>query len=239
MMISRVIVGALVAALSAVAQSASTTDEKPFALASPGKLEQCKNTTIVWQGGRSPFKISIKPECGAGQNATGKEYVVSTPGATSVELPITFPAGTPVVVSITDSSNMQATAPANTVVSGDADDSCAVQTACPDNIEAPDFPVALVSTSSAAIPTDHLITIDPSATLSSTEVPTTTATESAPTGSATSMVVLYSYVSPSSTNSNPSSPTSLSAQSNAATLRTPISPFVILGILALIGLSLV
>ncbi|KAG9104854.1 hypothetical protein FRC06_008084 [Ceratobasidium sp. 370] len=222
MIFLRVIVGILVAALGVVAQSA----EEPFALASPGKLEQCKNSTIVWQGGKAPFKISIKPTCGAEQDASEEQHVVPTPGATSFELPIKFPADTVVTVSITDSSNMQATAPPATIVSGDADGSCIVQTACPDNIQAPNAPVALAPGSSGtAIPTDRLITADPSAASASTEVPTTTA-------SPTSMVVLYTYIGPSSTNSNPSTPT---PKSNAACLGMSVSAAASFGAIALVG----
>ncbi|KAG8773067.1 hypothetical protein FRC12_002755 [Ceratobasidium sp. 428] len=237
MMFSRVIVGALVAVLGVVAQSTNVTDEKPFALASPGKLEQCKNTTIVWQGGKSPYKVSIKPVCGAGQNASGEEHIVSTPDATSIEIPITYPNGTSVVVSITDSSNMQATAPAVTIVSSDANDSCIVQTACTNDVQAPDVPVALVSSSSVApIPTDSLVTAGSSASSSSTEAPTDTTTA---TESATSMVILYSYVGPSDTNSSPSAPTSPS-QSNAAILRmySPMTAAIVSAV-AVVGSHLV
>ncbi|KAG8747357.1 hypothetical protein FRC10_001536 [Ceratobasidium sp. 414] len=225
MIFPRVVVGVLVVVLEAVAQSGNPTAEEPFALANPGKLEQCKNSTFIWQGGKAPFNISIKPTCGAGQDASEDQHAVSTPGATSFELPIKFPAGTVVTVSITDSSNMQATAPPVTIVSGDADGSCVVQTACSDNIQAPNAPAALTpSSSGTAIPTDRLVTADPSAASAATEVLTTTA-------SPTSMVVLYTYIGPSSTNSNPSTPTS-SSKSNAASLGMSASAAAIFGAVA-------
>jgi len=228
MIFSRAVVGVLVAALGVIAQSGNPTAEEPFALASPGKLEQCKNNTFIWQGGKAPFKISIKPACGAGQDAFEDQHIVSTPGATSFELPIKFPAGTVVIVSIADSSNMQATAPPVTIMSGDADDSCIVQTACSDNIQAPNAPAALApSSSGTAIPTDRLVTADPSAASATTEIPTATA-------SPTSMVVLYTYIGPSSMNSDPPTPTS-SSRSNAASLGMSASAAAIFGAVALVG----
>ncbi|KAG8709345.1 hypothetical protein FRC08_018387 [Ceratobasidium sp. 394] len=224
MIFSRVVVGVFVAALGVVGQPAEV---QPFALASPGKLEQCKSGTIVWQGGKAPFKISIKPTCSAGQNASEEQHFVSTP-ATSFELPIKFPAGTMVVVSITDSSNMQATAPPATITSGDADDSCIVQTPCSDNIQAPNVPIALVpSSSGTAIPTDRLVTADPSAASAYTQASTTTAPP-------TSMVVLYTYIGASNSDPNPSTPTS-SSKSNAASLGMSTSAAPIFCVVALVG----
>lgn len=232
-MFSRVLVAVALVALGVVAQSG---DEKPFALQTPGEFVQCKNTTLVWQGGKSPYKVSIKPTCGAGQNATEEQHVVLVPGATSIELPVTFPAGTSLTVSITDNDNMQATAPSFNVASGDANDSCTLQTACNSNVQAPSVPVALAPETSntpvtPTIPTDHLLTFDPTASATSGS-----ATNSASvTSDSTTMVVVYSYISQTSsaTTSTPSS----SSQNNAA-VPVKTAPVAVLSCVVLVGANL-
>ncbi|QRV89917.1 citrate synthase [Ceratobasidium sp. AG-Ba] len=230
MIFSRVVTGFLVATLGAVAQSSNaTTADKPFALASPEQPVQCKNATIVWQGGKAPFRINIKPACGGGQASPGQDLVVSTSGATSYELPVKYPAGTQLTVSISDATNMQASAPPTTVISGDEDDSCTVQTACPNNLQAPGVPVALASGSSGAVvPTDHLVTADPSGAPTSTGTPAST--------SSVSMVILYSYVSAPTPTKSPSSTT---PESNAALACASTSLFAVLGAAVAIGSHLV
>ncbi|KAF8606556.1 hypothetical protein BDV93DRAFT_542772 [Ceratobasidium sp. AG-I] len=226
-MFSSLFFGVAFAALGVVAQAGG---EKPFALQTPGEFVQCKNTTLVWQGGKSPYKVSIKPACGAGQNATEEQHVVLVPGATSIELPVTFPAGTPVVVAITDSSNMQATAPPFTVTSGDANDSCTLQTACNNVVQPPSVPVALAPAETSStpttptIPTDHLLTVDPSA---STTSGSATNTAAASSGSGT-MVVLYSYIAQTSATSTPSS-----VPQNNAAVPVKTAPVVVLGCVVL------
>ncbi|KDN48786.1 hypothetical protein RSAG8_02773, partial [Rhizoctonia solani AG-8 WAC10335] len=161
--------------LGAPAQAQSNGTEVPFALQSPGQFVQCKNTTIVWQGGKPPYKVALTPVCGAGKNASEETHAVLSPGSTSIELPIRFAKNTPLTISITDSTNMQATAPQTVVTSGDADDSCTTQTTCTDAAQAPNAPVAVAdstgqpTSTASSFATDRLITVDPSATSPQTQ----------------------------------------------------------------------
>ncbi|KAL5634789.1 hypothetical protein ACGC1H_002726 [Rhizoctonia solani] len=202
---------ALISLRSAQAQSNGT--EVPFALQSPGRLMQCKNTTIIWQGGKSPYKVTFTPVCGAGKNASDETHDVVAPDSTSVELPIRFAKDTPLIISITDSTNMQATASQSIVASGDADNACTIQTACTDSDQAPGSPNAIAEpasqSASTGFPTDHLITADPSAT--SVQTPSVTDASS----SESTMVIVYSYVSQTSTPTATAEST-LQSQANAA-----------------------
>ncbi|EUC57144.1 hypothetical protein RSOL_208890, partial [Rhizoctonia solani AG-3 Rhs1AP] len=217
------------------AQAQSNGAEVPFALQSPGKLTQCKNTTVVWQGGQSPYKVTFTPICGAGKNASAETHEVVAPGSTSVELPIRFASGTPLIVSITDSTNMQATAPQSVVTSGNSDDSCTIQTACIDAAQAPDSPNAIVGSASQStstgFPTDYLITADPSAT--SIQTPSVTEASS----SESTMVIVYSYVSQTSTPSATAEST-LQSQANTAISSGMYSTPAVLGSMVLLGTTL-
>ncbi|KAJ1307719.1 hypothetical protein OPQ81_001808 [Rhizoctonia solani] len=210
--VSRVFSAFVLAGLGVFAQVQNNETETPFALQSPSQFVQCKNTTIVWQGGKSPYKVTVTPVCGSGKNASEEIHSVLAPGSTSIELPIRFSKDTPLIVSITDSTNMQATAPQTIVASGDAEDSCTIQTACTD-IQAPSAPNAVAdptsSSTSAGFPTDRLITADPSATSTQTQSMTDTSS------SGSTMVVVYSYVSQSPTPSA-SAESSTQSQPNAA-----------------------
>ncbi|KAF8733975.1 hypothetical protein RHS02_07199, partial [Rhizoctonia solani] len=212
--ISRAALVFAVAVLGVSAQSRSNDTEVPFGLQSPSGFTQCKNTTILWQGGKPPYKLTIKPVCSAGQNASEEVHNVSTSaGSTSLELPIRFAKDTPLIVSIVDSSNMQATAPQVTVASGDVDDSCTTQIACTDVVQAPSVPVAAASTtnqpSSTDFPTDQLVTAAPS--------DTTVQFRSTTDSSGSTMVIVYSYATPSlDPTTITSAETSLETQSNPA-----------------------
>ncbi|CAE6414939.1 unnamed protein product [Rhizoctonia solani] len=192
--------------LGVSAQSQGNKPEVPFGLRSPSGFTQCKNTKIVWQGGKPPYKLSLKPVCGPGQSALEEVHDVPTTKSTSTELPIHFAANTPLIVSITDSSNMQATAPQIIVASGDANDSCITQIACKDAAPTPSAPVAIADPTSqpsdAAFPTNRLVTSNPSVT--SAQIRTTT------DSNGSTMVIVYSYVSetpaPTSSASDESSP---------------------------------
>ncbi|CAE6472950.1 unnamed protein product [Rhizoctonia solani] len=207
--LSRAIFVFATAAWGVFAQVQSNETEVPFGLRSPSGFTQCKNTTIVWQGGKPPYKLSIRPVCGTGQNASEEVHDILPSGSTSIELPIQFVKGTPLVVSITDSSNMQATAPETVVASGDADDSCTTQTACTDGVQAPSVPVVVADPtnqpSSTAFPTDRLVTGGPSDT--SAQIRSTTDSRGS------TMVIVYSYLSqtPAPTSS---ATESLESQSN-------------------------
>ncbi|CAE7158717.1 unnamed protein product [Rhizoctonia solani] len=203
----------------ASAQAQSNEAGVPFALQSPGQFVQCKNTTIVWQGGKPPYKLTLTPVCDAGKNASEQMYTISAPDSTSTELPINFSKDTPLIVSITDSTNMQATAPQSIVTSGDADDSCTPQIACTDSIQAPSAPNAVADTTSQSTstgyPTDRLLTANPSATSTQTQ----SMTDAYSSGS--TMFVVYSYASPTPTPSATAtrgSESSLQDQPNAAAL---------------------
>ncbi|CAE6530568.1 unnamed protein product [Rhizoctonia solani] len=223
------------AILGASAQAQSNGNDVPFGLQSPGQLVQCKNTTLVWQGGKSPYKVTISPVCGAGKNASEETHSVLAPGSTSIELPIRFAKDTPLIVSITDSANMQATAPQTVVISGDSDDSCTTQTTCNDATQAPNAPVAVANPSeqptSTGFPTDHLITTDPSATSAQAQ----SMTDASSSGS--TMVVLYSYVSQTPTPSA-SAESSTQGQPNAAISTSKFSTFVVMGFTLFVGANL-
>ncbi|CAE6536263.1 unnamed protein product [Rhizoctonia solani] len=232
--VSRIFFAIVLAAMGVSVQAQGNQTDTPFALQSPGQLVQCKNTTIVWQGGQSPYKVTLKPVCGSGQNASEETHSVTTPGSTSLELPIRFAKGTPLTVSITDSANMQATAPQTTVVSGDADDSCTTQTTCTDAAQAPNPPVAVADPStqpaSTSFPTDHLITADPSATPSQTQSMTDTYS------SGSTMVIVYSYVSQTPT---PSASAELSRESQPnSAFPTSTAPTFAMGLVMFVGANL-
>ncbi|KAF8699373.1 hypothetical protein RHS03_07373, partial [Rhizoctonia solani] len=252
--ISRAALVFAVAVLGVSAQSRSNDTDVPFGLQSPSGLTQCKNTTILWQGGKPPYKLTIKPVCSAGQNASEEVHNVSTSaGSTSLELPIRFAKDTPLIVSIVDSSNMQATAPQVTVASGDADDSCTTQTACMDVVQAPSVPVAAASTTNQFVPLleSYILQLTKKyGRLSSTDFPTDQLVTAAPSGttvqirsttdsSGSTMVIVYSYATPSlDPTTITSAETSLETQSNSA-LSSCHPRLVILGLMSVLVTHLV
>ncbi|KAH7341599.1 hypothetical protein B0J17DRAFT_266061, partial [Rhizoctonia solani] len=235
MSVSRLLSIFSLAILGAAAQAQSNGTEVPFGLQSPGQLVQCKSTTFVWQGGKFPYKVTITPVCGAGKNASEETHSVLDPGSTSIELPIRFAKDTPLIVSITDSANMQATAPQTVVTSGDADDTCTIQAACTDATQASNAPVAVANPSSqptsTTFPTDRLVTSNPSAT----SAPTQSMTDAYASGS--TMVIVYSYESQTPT-SSASAELSTQGQPNAAISTSKFSALAAMGFTAFVGANL-